>query len=154
MITLQAGGAELLDLVQPLWEKLNTQHWAQSRYFAAHYAGLTFEVRKQAFLAPEIAAVKVDLIHEDTVNQYIGYCISTIHHGPNASYIGELDSLYVDPAYRGKGLGDELVTRSVAYMDSFSVMRKKISVAEGNESVFGFYAKHGFKPKLTVLESV
>jgi ribosomal protein S18 acetylase RimI-like enzyme len=65
---------------------------------------------------------------------------------------GEVESLFVDAAYRSEGIGSALVTRGLAWMDSFGVVRKQVSVSDGNEAAWEFYRKFGFYPRMTVLE--
>ena len=84
------GSRELIDLVQPLWEKLNKHHENSSDYFSDKFINLKFEVRKNKFITDEKLEVKIDLIKDKEKEIYIGYCISTI----NKELIGEIDSLF------------------------------------------------------------
>lgn len=144
------GSRELLDLVQPLWEKLNKHHEINSNNFSDRFRNLKFEVRKNKFINDENLEVKIDLIKEKDKAEYIGYCISTI----NKDLIGEIDSLFVEKEYRKYGLGDKLMNRALEWLDSNQVKTKIIGVAEGNENVLEFYKRYGFYKRRVILEQV
>jgi ribosomal protein S18 acetylase RimI-like enzyme len=144
------GSRELLDLVQPLWEKLNKQHENNSNYFTDKFRNLKFEVRKNKFINDETLDVKIDLIKDKEKAVYIGYCISTI----NKDLIAEIESLFIEKDYRKYGLGSKLMNRSLEWLNSNQVKIKIIGVAEGNENVLEFYKKYGFYKKVTILEQI
>lgn len=144
------GGKELLDLVEPLWVKLNEYHKVNSTYFADKFANLTFDNRKKKFQSDSTLNVRVDVVRDRTHKHVIGYCICTI----NKELVGEVDSLYIDAEYRKFGIGDELMKRALAWMNESNVMSKVIVVAEGNEAVLNFYKKHGFYKRRIILEEV
>lgn len=145
-----SGSVELLDFVQPLWEKLKKHHEKNSSYFSDSINVLTFQVRKNKFIKDKTLKVKIDLIKESKNGLYIGYCISTI----NEDLAGEIDSLYVDKEYRKYGLGDKLMNSALEWLDSNQVKTKIIGVAEGNENVLEFYKKYGFYKRSVILQQV
>ncbi len=49
-------------------------------------------------------------------------------------------------AFRGRGLGSELMRRALEWMDSAGATSRTVVVAEGNERAYGFYRKFGFLP--------
>ncbi|KNF07515.1 acetyltransferase, GNAT family [Gottschalkia purinilytica] len=144
------GNIELLDLVQPLWEKLNKHHKINSNYFSDKFKNLNFEVRKNQFINDKNLKLKVDLIKDKEKDLYIGYCISTI----NKDLIGEVDSLFIEKEYRKYGLGDKLMNRALEWLNINKVKTKIIGVAEGNESVLEFYKKYGFYKRRVILEQI
>jgi ribosomal protein S18 acetylase RimI-like enzyme len=144
------GGRELLDFVQPLWEKLNKHHQVNSRYFPDKFKNLTFDTRKKKFINDANTQLRIDLVKDVGNQAFVGYCISTI----TIDSIGEVDSLYIEPEYRKFGIGDKLMSRSLEWLDSKNARMKIIGVAEGNEQVFDFYKKYGFYERTTILEQV
>ena len=144
------GGTELLDFVQPLWEKLNKHHQVNSRYFPDMFKNLTFDLRKKKFINDANIELRIDLVKESENQAFVGYCVSTI----TIDSVGEIDSLYIEPEYRKFGIGDKLMSRSLEWLDSKNVRMKIIGVAEGNEQVFDFYKKYGFYERRTILEQV
>ncbi|OXT09409.1 GNAT family N-acetyltransferase [Thermoanaerobacterium thermosaccharolyticum] len=145
-----SGGRELLDLVQPLWEKLNKHHEMNSKYFSDKYRNLKFEDRKNKFINDKNLKIKIDLIKEKEKDLCIGYCISSI----DKDLIGEIDSLFVEMEYRNCGLGDKLMNRALEWLNINHAKTKIIGVAEGNENVLEFYKRYGFYKRRTILEQI
>lgn len=143
-----SGGHELLDLVKPLWERLNEHHRVNAKFFSDRYENLTFDARKKKFLDSTDTKLKIDLVHDVEKDSYVGYCISTI----SSDEVGEIDSLYVDEGYRKLGIGDALMHRALEWQNVNNVKQKTIAVAGGNERVLDFYKKYNFYPRRIVLE--
>ncbi|GFZ31707.1 N-acetyltransferase [Clostridium zeae] len=141
------GGIELLDLVRPLWQMLNELHKEKSKDFQNQYISFTFEERKKKLMVSK--HMHIDII-ADSSNKYIAYCISTI----DSELVGEVDSLFIKEDARKLGLGDELLKRSLSWMENNNVRKKIITVAAGNEDVINFYNKYGFKKRRIILEYV
>ncbi|AGK96467.1 GNAT family N-acetyltransferase [Clostridium pasteurianum] len=144
------GSRELLDLVQPLWEKLNKHHKISSNYFSDKFRNFKFEVRKNKFINDKNLGVNIDLIKDKGKDLYIGYCIST----SNKDLIGEIDSLFIEKEYRHYGLGDKLMKRALEWLNGNQVKTKIIGVVEGNENVLEFYKMYGFYKRKVILEQV
>lgn len=132
-------------LIKPLWEKLNEFHFRESVYFKDHYSTFTFEERIKDIAQRNACDVKISVIIEDGRKR--GYCLSTVE-GQN----GEVDSLFIDDALRGRGLGRQIVDAHVAWMKAKGCKRIRLGVSYGNEAVLGFYHKAGFFERLTVME--
>lgn len=78
----------------------------------------------------------------------MAYCITTISHDNE----GEIDSIYVEERYRGHGFGDELIKRSLEWMDKKDVKKKTVRVAVSNQDTVSFYERYGFRPRSITLE--
>lgn len=142
------AGPEGLDEIQKLWEKLNLLHSTLSPYFADLAMQRTFESRKNELQEKAMTGwLRVDLARERATGLVIGYVVATLS---NAA-AGEIDSIFVEEAYRGKGVGERLMKRSLSWLDECGARMKSINVAVGNEMVFGFYRKFGFYPITTTL---
>ena len=60
-------------------------------------------------------------------------------------YIGCLNNLYLQPAYRRTGLGAKLFSMSMQWLESFSdVHLLFVYISNGNDAALNFYLKHGF----------
>ena len=141
------GDESLLEAVEPLWNKLNQQHGACSPYFADWFARRTFAQRRVSLCDKMPIALRVDLAKDAQAGQVVGYSIASV----DEARVGEIDSLYVEPAYRGAGIGNHLMQRALVWLDGLQVSAKQLAVAVGNEQVFAFYARYGFFPRLTIL---
>lgn len=149
-IEYTAGGEELFPFLSPLWEKLRDHHADRSVYFAAYFRNRFFEDRICDLTNDGKILLKVDLARDQTDDKIVGYCISAV----NKDQIGEIESLFIEEAYRGLGIGNELMERAIRWLDDCHVKSKKIAVAVGNEEVFGFYQQFGFYPRLVILEEM
>ncbi len=144
MLQIEEIKKEQLHLIKQLWIQLNDIHKQDSTHFKDNYNNLTFEERSLKFSEIDSKKIKIDVLIIET--QYVGYCISTINDNG-----GELDSLFIDPGYRKNGEGHKLVERSISWLKNNNCPKIQVSVAEGHESVFSFYKKFGFYPKITQL---
>jgi ribosomal protein S18 acetylase RimI-like enzyme len=92
-------------------------------------------------------ALHIDLARDSNTEEHIGYCVTTI----NPEKQGEIESLFIEKEYRGMGIGDNLMARALAWLKTMSVQKTILGVAEGNESVFPFYRRYNFYPRVTIL---
>lgn len=119
--------------IRPLWEELNRLHENNSDYFKAHFAAFTFERRLAQLKDTDGIAV---FAAKDSGNgdRFTGYCIAS-----TKDRTGEIDSIFVVPDHRKTGLGNLLIDRAESWLKTQDIDKILISVAQGNESAFGFY---------------
>jgi ribosomal protein S18 acetylase RimI-like enzyme len=140
-----------LDLIVPLWQKLNEHHRLRSLYFPGHYNRMTWDLRKKQLLEKSRdGAIRIDLARDGNTEALIGYCVSTISEKRQ----GEIDSIYIEEGYRRHGIGDNLMKRALSWLDDLSVKGKMLEVASGNEEVFAFYSRYDFYPRSTIMRQV
>ena len=140
-----------IDTIRPLWAQLNQHHHSQANVFRDHYEGMTFEQRKAHF--QKIAGqgiIRIELATAIPGKKAVGYCVSSL----SAEKTGEIESIFVEEQFRGRGIGSELLTRALAWLGTEGSVRNRVSVGNGNEEAFGFYRKFGFFPRMTVFEQV
>jgi ribosomal protein S18 acetylase RimI-like enzyme len=138
-----------LDLIKPLWEQLTQHHKARSRYFKEIYDTFTFEKRKDTLVnKSKDGSLRVDLAKDMDTGRYVGYCISSI----GLENEGEIDSIFIEEAYRSSGIGHSLMGRALAWLDDHQVSVKRVAVAVGNEEALEFYGRYGFLPRQIILE--
>jgi len=139
-------GAQNLDRIKPLWEKLMEHIKLRSTYFREWFRTRTFDQRKAELLRKAAEGkLRVDLAIDG--GRGIGYCVSSISYG-----VGEIDSIFVEDSYRLSGIGSELMKRALSWMENDQVERIKLAASIGNEEVLPFYRSHGFLPKHILLE--
>jgi diamine N-acetyltransferase len=142
-------GIDEIDRIRPLWEALNEHHFRINTRFRPHYEQMTFNERKTYFsLLCGTGLFRLDLATDPATGTDIGYCAGSV----SGNKTGEIESLFIAPAYRSSGIGTALVTRILAWMDTCGVVQKRVSVSAGNEDVWQFYRKFDFYPRMTVLE--
>jgi ribosomal protein S18 acetylase RimI-like enzyme len=130
-------------VVRPLWEALNELHGQLSSNFKEHFNRFTFEQRIAALRDRNSIAVFV----AGGKKYPLGYCMASIQ-----ASTGEIDSIFVLPEHRGRGVGDGLMGAAESWLRSQNVSKIRVCVAEGNETVMDFYQKRGFRHRFTVLE--
>ena len=146
--TIKRGGVNDLDLIQSLWEELNQLHYEQSPNFKDRFKNKSWERRKKE-LSSKSRNILMNYVTTDD-NNIIGYCISTVDKEDNT--IGEIDSLYIDKAFRKSGIGKQLMDRAIKWLIEQGTKTQKLLVGVGNEQVFDFYRQFGFYPLHIVLQ--
>ena len=148
-IEVQSGGEEMLGHIEEMWGSL-TQHAAhRSKHFSAHFATRTFEQRcKELNTKAATGRLRISIARDAYSERDLGYCICSI--GPDGQ--GEVESLYVAELSRGRGVGDTLLTDAISWMEGNGANSVSVFTVYGSEEVLPFYAKHGFLPKMVMLE--
>jgi ribosomal protein S18 acetylase RimI-like enzyme len=142
-------GGEAIIVVEPLWQKLRAYHSPLLAGFPGAMPPFNFEPRKQELLtkgAPGKIRVELACTAPDAPD--IAYCISTV----SKDGCGEIDSMFVEEAFRGRGVGSELVRRAIAWLESSGATSKVVTVAHANEEALAFYRGFGFQPKTILLQ--
>jgi diamine N-acetyltransferase len=143
------GNQNLLGEIKVLWEALNQYHCIRSAHFKEHYLGMTFEKRKTVLLKKAAGGeLHVELAVDEVTGQSAGYLVCSL--GGDAT--GEIESIYVEEAYRGRGVGDGLMKNALAWMEQKGAVEKVVEVSVGNEYAWGFYGRFGFLPRKTLLQ--
>lgn len=125
-----------IDIIKPLWEKLN-EHHIQCSEFRENFKQFTFAARKKRLKDKQL---KVLVAYHDKL--LIGYCISSIIEYETE---GEIESIFIENEFRNQGIGREFMERSVNWFKEKGIGDIKIQVAAGNEDALDFYNKFGFK---------
>ena len=66
--------------------------------------------------------------------------------------MAELESMYVREAYRGQGVGQQLVQKFLEWARERGVERVSVTAYVANERAVAFYEKLGFTAKSLTLE--
>jgi len=140
---------EGIDIVAPLWEKLNEHHGSISRHFSFDYSDRKWVNRKKEFLG-EATDLRVDVARDTDTGELVGYCVSSI----TSDRLGEIDSIFVESDYSRLGIGDHLILNALNWMKELSVTRILVQVMVGNEEVQPFYHRHGFLPRTMIMMKI
>jgi GNAT superfamily N-acetyltransferase len=108
MLKIIAIGRDEISIIKPLWEGLNAHHLSKSTHFKKHFSEFTFEKRMEGLNKRERLIVYV----AQENRKDIGYCMATID-GLNR----EVDSLFVEAAHRGRGVGEELMSCALKWLE-------------------------------------
>jgi diamine N-acetyltransferase len=140
---------EQLDLIRPLWEALRDFHTTVPNRFAPTVVGRPFEPRRlelcrkavEGRLRIEIASVTAD-------DSTIAYCVTSL----SAAGAGELESLYVAPEFRRRGIAGRLVRSALDWLIECEAKTRRVVVFHGNDEALAFYTRIGFHPRNLELE--
>src|SRR5688500_539130 len=124
-VSLLNGGVELFDRVEPLWSQLRRHHADLAPQWRAGLLATSFDERRAELLGKGPVLVSMATWH----GQDIGYCVSTIA----SDATGEVDSLYVIPSHRGKGVGHALMSVAMEWFARQSVGSIVVNVISGND---------------------
>ena len=142
-ISYRCGGNELLDDVAPLWRQLNAHLCGVASHFQEHYRSMDFARRRR-----ELEGSK-DGLHVIVASdgEDIAYSVSTLNGEE-----GWVDSIYIAEEYRGNGIGEELMRRSMDWLKAHGAERIMLTVTPGNDTVIGFYERFGFHPRKLIMQ--
>jgi GNAT superfamily N-acetyltransferase len=140
-------GGERIDAVRPLWERLRTHHSPLLAGFPGAMPPFNFEPRKQELLT-KAAAIRIELVSAAQGGPDIAYCISTV----TRDGLGEIDSMFVEEDFRGRGIGGELVRHALDWLESAGATSKVVTVAHANVDALAFYKRFGFQPRTVLLQ--
>ncbi len=143
--------ADDLDAVRPLWEQLRAHHARLPWPFAGEMHRFDFAARKQELLAKAAGGkLRIELVSTAPAGVDIAYCISTVSaHGG-----GEVDSLFVEEGFRGRGIGSALVRQALAWLESAGATTTVVSVACANQEALALYQRFGFHPRTVLLQQL
>jgi len=139
-----------IDLIRPLWIRLNDYLLGKAGKFRSHYEQMTFDERKAYFEKVAAAgSLHLDLAFDPQAGgKYVGYCVSSL----SQEKTGEIESVFVEEEFRSRDIGSALVIRALAWFDEKGSVRNRVAAGAGNEGVANFYKKFGFYPRMMVLE--
>jgi GNAT superfamily N-acetyltransferase len=141
-----------LDLIEPLWQGLAAHHRdraeAASPAFVGEMAAKTFADRRVELLEKNRdRALRVELAVDLASGGPVAYCVASAAPGGH----GEVESIFVDAAFRGRGIGGALLERAANWMDRLGTVEQAVMVFAGNDRALPFYARHGFFSRYVVL---
>jgi len=138
-------GEDGFEAVQPLWEKLRAYH----SDLLGDKPPFLFEPRKHGIIAKAATGrLRIELVSISSHPADIAYCISTV----SADGKGEVDSLFVEESFRGRGIGSELLRHALLRFDSIGTSSKVVTVAYVNEAALALYRRFGFHPRTILLQ--
>ena len=125
----------------PLWLQLRQHHADLAPQWRDNLLATTFEQRRAGLISKAAAGLLVLLATSG--GDDIGYCVSTIA----ADRTGEVDSLYVTPTHRGRGVGHALMSETMIWFGKRSARSIALDVITGNDAALRFYKHYGFAPR-------
>jgi ribosomal protein S18 acetylase RimI-like enzyme len=78
-------------------------------------------------------------------DNYVGMIILGLNYRQKLKHIADIFGVYVDPKYRGFGIGQKLLDHVIQKAKSYSIIRKmKLEVVSTQIPAINLYTKNGF----------
>jgi len=107
--------------------------WHKSRFTLAQY----LQVRDVAVFDPDL-----DLVAQSPDGEFASYCIGWVDQ---ATGLGSFEPVGTPPAWRRRGLGQQVQYEGLRRMKSKGMCHAEIGTAGFNDRAYGLYTSCGFK---------
>ena len=153
--TVTLGHVTDLDVLEPLWVAVHHQHQHAMPDLAPYVTDTeTWRARRELYeqLFTQHEPVLLLGRHDDQVVGYgLGYTMPVAgtwlaDTWTTGARIGEIESLAVLPAYRGRGLGSRLLAQLHERLQQQGAGDFILGALAGNADAIRLYERHGYKP--------
>jgi ribosomal protein S18 acetylase RimI-like enzyme len=159
-VEFRRGSPADLPLLEALWVSVHHHHAEVMPDLAPYVPDQqTWAVRSQLY-AELLAKPDTVLLLASANGTVIGYGLAHVIPASGTwvadtwqtgDRIGEIESLAVQPDYRGHGVGSRLLTALSAELAAAGVRDLVLGVLPGNAAAIRLYQRHGFQPTWTYL---
>jgi ribosomal protein S18 acetylase RimI-like enzyme len=152
---IRRGSAADLPLLEPLWVSVDHAHAASMPELAPYVDDATTWAERSALYAALLLKPDTVFLLATADDTLVGYGLAHVMGagetwaadtwvtGPR---IGEIESLAVVPAHRGRGLGSELLDRLEQALHDQGVTDLALGVLPGNVGAMRLYERRGYRP--------
>jgi ribosomal protein S18 acetylase RimI-like enzyme len=137
-----------LDLVEPLWNALREHHTAVAPDFGSPRPREESWQRRRAQYEAWLSETGSFILVAERREQLLGYAMVHLRIGsatwPLGEHAGELETLAVLGAERGRGIGAALLQAVREELRANGVSEISLHVLPGNPASIRFYERHGF----------
>jgi ribosomal protein S18 acetylase RimI-like enzyme len=155
MTAIARGSAADIPALEPLWVSVHRRHAEAMPELAPYVDDATTWAERRALYEQLLAKPDTVLLLARDRTELVGYGLA--HVLPVAETwigdtwvtgdrIGEIESLAVLPAHRGRGIGTELLDGLEAALAADGVRDLILGVLPGNEAAIRLYARRGYLP--------
>jgi ribosomal protein S18 acetylase RimI-like enzyme len=150
-VDLRFGRHEALDSLEPLWLALLDHHVEiGAAGLPVVHRDLSWP-RRRRFYTELLEQPETVVVTASRTSGLVGYCVAHVRHGaddtwPTGDIIGEIDSLSVLAAERGRGIGTLLLDAAEAHLAAYGAYDVGLAVVVGNASAIAFYEQRGMAP--------
>ena len=148
-ISFRLLAAGEIPVIRPLWEELNQQHADYLTLFAPEIAQRSFEARLAALRDKSArGSLRIEIAETAAAGPPIAYCVATL----SPEGMGEVDSLFVAPEYRRRGIASQLMQGALDWLNAEGASSQRVVVFQANAAALEFYKCFGFHPRNVELE--
>jgi ribosomal protein S18 acetylase RimI-like enzyme len=150
-VSLHQGKQELLRELEPLWLSLFDHHLSTGAANLPVIPRSESWPRRRALYEQLLCSQDAFVVIARRGPAAVGYALAHVHNGPDDTWatgdrIGEVESLALLPAERGRGLGTLLLDGAEAILEHRGVQDIVIGVLAGNDDALRFYERRGMVP--------
>lgn len=139
-VIYEEHGREGFGYIEDLWYQLREHHASHARFFSEQILERSFPDRRDEILKTNADRDLLIQIARSQSGIPVGFCICSVTQGE----CGEIESIYVEPGYRSRGIGTTFMNRAGSWMKENGAAGMEVGVCEGNEEALRFYEQSGY----------
>jgi ribosomal protein S18 acetylase RimI-like enzyme len=157
---LRRASVEALDALEPLWLAVHDAHRASMPDLAPFVTDTVSWRERRKLYEGLLRKPDTLLLLADDPHELVAYGLAHIAHAgetwvgdtwETGERVGEIESLSVAAAHRGRGLGDCLLRALETHLEAQGVRDLIIGLLPGNTGALRLYERHGYRPSWTYL---
>jgi GNAT superfamily N-acetyltransferase len=159
-ITVEPGGRDDIGALRPFWLALHHIHQQADPELGPHVDDETSWSRRQALYQHCLQSPDAFLLLVRRDGDLIGYALVAVEPDGDVLWsdtwrvgekVAELETLYLVPEERGRGLGTLLLDIVDAELEARGIVDLAIGAVPGNTAALRLYERRGFKPTWTIV---
>ena len=159
-VSIAFGGAADLELLRPFWLALHRIHQEADPQLAPHVSDETSWSRRRALYEHCLESPDAFLLLVRRDGDLIGYAMVAVEPDGDVLWsdtwevgdkVAELETMYLVPEERGRGLGGLLLDTVEAELESRGIRDLAIGAVPGNSGALRFYERRGYRPTWTIV---
>jgi len=152
-VRIGRSGVERIDELEPLWKSLQEHHLSVDPGLPG-IPPLSADdswPRRRAKYVEWLRHPDAFVLLAEEVARPVGYALVSIHDPADDTHVtgerwAELQTLSIEPARRGAGLGTRMMERVYEELRAMQIEELAIGVIASNERAMRFYERQGFRP--------
>jgi GNAT superfamily N-acetyltransferase len=154
------GSVADIGLLRPFWLALHRIHQEADPELAPHVSDETSWSRRRALYGHCLESPDAFLLLVRRDGDLIGYAMVAVEPDGDVLWsdtwevgdkVAELETMYLVPEERGRGLGGLLLDTVEAELESRGIRDLAIGAVPGNTGALRFYGRRGYRPTWTIV---
>ena len=159
-VTVAFGAAADIELLRPLWLALHRIHRQANPELAPHVDDETSWRRRKRLYGHCLESPDAFLLLVRRGRALIGYAMVAVEPAGDVLWsdtwkvgekVAELETMYLVPEERGRGLGGLILDTVEAELESRGIRDLAIGAVPGNAGALRFYERRGYRPTWTIV---
>ena len=153
-VSIRRGSRTDLDRLEPLWVSVHHRHREAMPELAPYVSDAQTWAVRRAHYAELFDRPGTVLLLASVDDELVGYGLAYVMDADawvadtwaTGARIGEIESLAVQPAHRGRGIGSRLLDGLTRELTAAGVEDLVLGVLPGNTAAIRLYERHGYRP--------